>query len=60
MLEKMGWEGGGLGRSQEGIEEPIQVDARAKHSGLGADVPIQVRFRLQLYQLNMAVFSCTL
>jgi len=35
MLEKMGWEGGGLGRTQAGIQEPVLVEQRAKQSGLG-------------------------
>jgi len=40
MLEKMGWEGGGLGRAgQEGIQEPVQVQQRAKQAGLGSSVP---------------------
>ena len=44
MLEKMGWEGGGLGRSKEGIQEPIQVQVRAKQAGLGAgnSAPVEV------------------
>jgi len=36
MLEKMGWDGGGLGRDKTGIQEPIQVQQRAKQAGLGA------------------------
>ncbi len=41
MLEKMGWEGGGLGRSKDGIQEPIQVQQRANKSGLGTDIPVE-------------------
>ena len=36
MLEKMGWDGGGLGKDKTGIQEPIQVQQRAKQAGLGA------------------------
>jgi len=41
MLEKMGWEGGGLGRAQGGIQEPIHVEQRAKQAGLGTNISIQ-------------------
>ena len=43
MLEKMGWEGGGLGRTgSEGIKEPVQVEPRAKKAGLGTQAPVEV------------------
>ena len=45
MLEKMGWEGGGLGRAQGGIQEPIHVEQRAKQAGLGTNISIQVSKR---------------
>jgi len=35
MLEKMGWEGGGLGKDKAGIQEPVQVQQRDKKAGLG-------------------------
>jgi len=41
LLQKMGWEGGGLGRSKDGIEEPVEVEARARHAGLGTNHIIQ-------------------
>ena len=46
MLEKMGWEGGGLGRSKDGIQEPIQVQQRANKSGLGTDIPVEASIQI--------------
>ena len=42
LLEKMGWEGGGLGPAQSGIQEPIRVEQRAKQAGLGTNLSVQV------------------
>ena len=42
MLAKMGWKGGGLGKSADGIAEPIKVEQRAEKAGLGTDRPAQV------------------
>jgi hypothetical protein len=37
MLAKMGFEGsGGLGKSRDGIEEPVMEKTRGKRIGLGA------------------------
>ena len=36
MLAKMGWEGGGLGKEEDGILEPITAHTGAKGSGLGS------------------------
>ncbi|XP_054853012.1 NF-kappa-B-repressing factor [Eublepharis macularius] len=38
ILRKMGWTGGGLGKSGEGIREPIAVKEQFKREGLGLDV----------------------
>lgn len=38
LLRKMGWTGGGLGKSGEGIREPISVKEQHKREGLGLDV----------------------
>jgi hypothetical protein len=39
MLAKMGWnEGQSIGKTQEGIKEPVQVKAQQGTSGLGSDV----------------------
>ncbi|XP_028570377.2 NF-kappa-B-repressing factor isoform X1 [Podarcis muralis] len=37
ILRKMGWTGGGLGKSGEGIREPIAVKEQFKREGLGLD-----------------------
>ena len=59
MLEKMGWEGGGLGRSKDGIQEPIQVQQRANKSGLGTDIPVEAsnKFSLNSLTFHHYVFS---
>jgi len=36
MLTKMGWDGGGLGKGADGIEEPVRVEQRAAQAGLGS------------------------
>nr|XP_008122385.1 PREDICTED: NF-kappa-B-repressing factor [Anolis carolinensis] len=38
ILRKMGWTGGGLGKTGEGIREPIAVKEQFKREGLGLDV----------------------
>lgn len=35
IMKMMGWEGGGLGSKQQGIEEPIQVAIQVQRKGLG-------------------------
>lgn len=35
MMASMGWKGGGLGKEQQGITEPISLAARMNRSGLG-------------------------
>lgn len=40
LLSKMGWsEGKSIGKSQEGIKEPVQVKMQQGTSGLGSDAP---------------------
>lgn len=36
MMKLMGWAGGGLGKHQQGREEPVQVVEQVKRAGLGA------------------------
>ena len=35
LMSKMGYEGKGLGRHAQGIVEPIRIEERPKHLGLG-------------------------
>ncbi|XP_005992687.1 angiogenic factor with G patch and FHA domains 1 [Latimeria chalumnae] len=43
MLEKMGWKKGeGLGKDGSGMKDPIQLQLRKSHAGLGASVPASV------------------
>ncbi|XP_077203460.1 angiogenic factor with G patch and FHA domains 1 isoform X1 [Paroedura picta] len=43
MLKKMGWKKGeGLGKSGDGIKDPITLQLHRKHAGLGASIPISV------------------
>lgn len=46
MMRQLGWAGGALGTSGRGIEEPIQVQTRAKRCGLGAERPADAKARL--------------
>lgn len=46
MMRQLGWSGGALGTSGTGIEEPIQVQSRAKRSGLGTVPPPVPKSRL--------------
>lgn len=41
MLEKMGWKKGeGLGKSGDGMKDPIKLQLHRKHAGLGVSIPI--------------------
>ncbi|XP_061476288.1 angiogenic factor with G patch and FHA domains 1 isoform X2 [Rhineura floridana] len=41
MLEKMGWKKGeGLGKSGDGMKDPIKLQLRRKHAGLGSNTPV--------------------
>jgi phage baseplate assembly protein gpV len=35
MMQKLGWEGGGLGSAGSGIQAPLTVKLRSQGSGLG-------------------------
>ncbi|XP_053228950.1 NF-kappa-B-repressing factor-like isoform X1 [Podarcis raffonei] len=43
ILRKMGWTGGGLGKSGEGIREPIAVKEQFKREGLGLDIERELK-----------------
>jgi len=43
MLAKMGWDGGGLGKGADGIEEPVRVEQRAPQAGLGSQAATVVQ-----------------
>lgn len=46
LLSKMGWsEGKSLGKSQEGIKEPVQLKTQQGTSGLGSEVEMPASFR---------------
>ena len=38
-MKTMGWNGGGLGKAEQGITRPIQVAANCKRIGFGYSIP---------------------
>ena len=59
MLTKMGWDGGGLGKGADGIEEPVRVEQRAAQAGLGSQAVsiVQVSLRINNWIVVLTYYN---